>query len=110
MLDVRFYVAGGPFTAAELFVGCEIIGDAQRRIGAAADLAAAGLTDLAFVDGRLKEPVKTDAGAIVAPKALLSLLPDSATKIVSPHPRAAFAVALRKLVKERPYQMRGPAI
>ncbi len=65
MLDERFYLTSGPFTAAALFEGCEIVGDAQRQIGAAADLSAAGANDLAFVDGRLKNPVATSAGAIV---------------------------------------------
>jgi UDP-3-O-[3-hydroxymyristoyl] glucosamine N-acyltransferase len=110
MLDERFYLAGGPFAAAELFSGHEILGDAQRQIDGAADLSAAGGGDLAFVDGRLKTPVATGAGVIVAPKSLLSLLPETATRIVSAQPRATFAAALRRLVKERPYQMRGPAI
>ncbi|HWA21624.1 MAG TPA: UDP-3-O-(3-hydroxymyristoyl)glucosamine N-acyltransferase [Caulobacterales bacterium] len=110
MVDERFYLAGGPFAVGELFPGCEILGDPQRVLTGCAELAAAGAYDLAFVDGRLTGPLATDAGAVVAPREAISRLPAAAIKIISSHPRAVFAAALRQLISERTFQTRGPAI
>ncbi len=110
MLDERFYIKNGPLTAAELFGGAEIAGDGRRMLAGAADLENAGPEDLAFVDGRLTAPLSTRAGAIVALRENLAFLPQHATKVVAHYPRADFAVALRRLITERGFQARGPAV
>lgn len=110
MLDERFYLAGGPFEVAALFSAFEIVGDAQRLLSGAADIATAGAGDLAFFEGRAKGPIASKAGVVVARRDAAVLLPEAAVKVISAHPRATFATALRRLVKERPFQMRGPAI
>jgi UDP-3-O-[3-hydroxymyristoyl] glucosamine N-acyltransferase len=110
MLDERFYLTNGPLSAAELFGGAEIAGDGRRVVIGAADLECAVSEDLAFVDGRLTSPVETRAGVIVARREHLEFLPAESVKIVTRYPRADFAVAVRRLISERGFQARGPAI
>lgn len=110
MLDERFYLVGGPFSVADLFTDCEIIGDARLSLSGCADIDNAGAHHLAFLDGRIAKAVETQAGAVVCTRTAAAHLPQSVVKIISAHPRARFAAALRRLVQERPFQMRGPAI
>lgn len=110
MLDERFYLAGGPLTVADLFPGFEIVGDAEKALNGGAEIFAAGKGDLAYLERRVAKRVISAAGAIVAPKDLAPLLPPSSVHVISTRPRAAFAAALRRLVQERAFQTRGPAI
>jgi UDP-3-O-[3-hydroxymyristoyl] glucosamine N-acyltransferase len=110
MLDERFYLTNGPLSAAELFGDAEIVGDRRRVVIGAADIDSAGHEDLAFVDGRLAGPVETRAGVIVARREHIVFLPAESVKIVTRYPRADFAVAVRRLISERGFQARGPAV
>jgi UDP-3-O-[3-hydroxymyristoyl] glucosamine N-acyltransferase len=110
MLDERFYLSNGPLSAAALFGGAEIVGDERRVMSGAADIDNAGAEDVAFVDGRLTSPIETRAGVIVARREHVEFLPAESVKIVTRHPRADFALAVRRLISERGFQARGPAI
>jgi UDP-3-O-[3-hydroxymyristoyl] glucosamine N-acyltransferase len=110
MLDLRFYTALGPAPVHSLFPDAEIRGDSGRVIAGAASIEDAQASEVAWLEGRVKEPVRTSAGAVVVTAALASLLPAGVVAIVTSHPRAAFGLALKKLAVERDFQVRGPAI
>jgi UDP-3-O-[3-hydroxymyristoyl] glucosamine N-acyltransferase len=109
MLDHRFYVAHGPLSLAGLFPDCEIRGPADVMLSGAADLAEAGSGDLGFLDKRPRGPLVTRAGAVIVAAAHADALPETSAKVISAHPRAAFARALARLIAERAFQAE-PAI
>jgi UDP-3-O-[3-hydroxymyristoyl] glucosamine N-acyltransferase len=110
MLDLRFYGTLGPFAVEALFVGAEIRGDRTRLISGVSSLEDAVANDLAWLEGRPKGAVTTGAGAVVTTPELAALLPAEAIAVLAKHPRALFGQALAKLVEERGFQGRGPAI
>lgn len=110
MLDLRFYTVLGPARVAALFPGAEIRGDAARMISGAASLDNAHSDDLAWLDAPPKGAVSTAAGAVVASAEQAAHLPEGVVAIVAKQPRAAFAQAVAKLVAERGFQVRAPAI
>jgi UDP-3-O-[3-hydroxymyristoyl] glucosamine N-acyltransferase len=110
MIDPRFYELSDPLTAAALAEGCDLHGDGARKLAVAAPLAQAGADAISFFEGRSSKPIETAAGMIFVAAKNAPSCPPGATLAVTPHPRAMFAQAARRLIREREFAPGGDLI
>lgn len=110
MIDPRFFVFDGPFKPADLLpAGGEIVGDAGASLQTAAAIAAAEADAIAFFESGPKAPVSTRAGLVFVRREHAAFVEGAGALALVSHPRAAFALALKRLVREREFQD-APAI
>ena len=113
MIDPRFYEVPGPLTASDLasIVGSSAIrGDHGRSVSSLAPASFAGASDLTFLEAADGADAVRSAGIVIAAPAVASLIADGPAVIVTPRPRAAFAVAAMRLVSLRQFEPGQPAI
>jgi UDP-3-O-[3-hydroxymyristoyl] glucosamine N-acyltransferase len=95
--DPRFFVRGGPFSAAVLAEACgaslQSPGDAARTLHGVAPLQAAGPGHVSFLDNRRYAPMldDTSAGAVIVHPALVARVPPGTVALVTPEPYLGWA-------------------
>ena len=108
MIDLRFYVARGPVSVADLAGGAPISGDAGKLITGVASVDRAGPDDLAYFEG--KGAPTSRAGALIVSARIADKASSGATLILADNPRAQFARCAHKIAVDRPFQGDGVAI
>ena len=108
MIDLRFYVACGPVSVADLADVAPIRGDAGKMIKGLSAVDQAGPDDLAYFDGN--GAPSGNAGALIVRAAIADKAPTGATLIFADNPRAHFARSAHKIAVDRPFQDDGVAV
>ena len=108
MIDLRFYVARGPVSVADLAGSAPIRGEPGKVITGLAAVDQAGPHDLAYFDG--KGAPRGKAGALIVRAGVADKAPADMTLIVADEPRAHFARCATRLAVERSFQDDGVAI
>lgn len=112
MIDPRFYEVLGPLKAseiAELAGAAALRGDGARTVLSVASAAAAGPSDLTFLEDVDGEAARIEAGVCIAAPGAAKRLPTEVTVIEAALPRIAFAKAAQRLIRLREIDA-GPAV